>query len=135
MPYCLILHNIATVNGCFLSPFAAVLSSCSCRCSSRCSLQAAPFLLPQLLPPQGLPVPFGLHPSSLSPAGMDVIPGGMWPRGFCRTWACDSGEALMVNAKQEKANLTSPGSTGREELGGCGLFSVPGWPASLSDEK
>ena len=35
--------------------------------------------------------------------GMDIIPGGMWPTGLCRTWACDSGEPLMVNAKQEKA--------------------------------
>lgn len=40
--------------------------------------------------------------SSLSPAGMDVIPRGMWPTGLCRTWVCNSGEPLMLNAKQEK---------------------------------
>lgn len=90
---------------------------------------------PQLLPPHCLPIPFGLHRSSLSPAGDGCNPRrnvahrplqdlGMWP---CKA---SDGEC-----RAGKSNLMSPGSTGREELNVCGLFTGLGCPASFIRRK
>lgn len=96
-----ILYN--RVYDCFPSPFPAELPSSSCLGLFGCLFNIAHFF--------PAPLNFSLPTacpsllaciSSLSPAGMDVIRGGMWPTGLCRTWACNSGEPLMLNAKQEK---------------------------------
>lgn len=109
----------------FPSPFpAAQLSQPPSLCSSQCSLQhgsssraACPFLLARI--------------SSLSLAGVAVIPTGMWPTasGMWLQRASDG------ECKAGKSNLVTSSSVGREALGICGLFGVRGCPATSSDRK